>query len=92
MATNTVSAYSGYTFTIPEKLTFCMTTSFETNRSYNYGPAVTVEIGDRRISITYDDLLDLSDEIQKMIFEKEPPFISKLVATQDITKVRNFKI
>jgi hypothetical protein len=67
MATNTVSAYSGYTFTIPEKLTFCMTTSFETNRSYNYGPAVTVEIGDRRISITYDDLLDLSDEIQKMI-------------------------
>lgn len=67
MATNTVSAYSGYTFTIPEKLTFNMTTSFETNRSYNYGPSIYVEIGDRRIGITYDDLLDLNDEIQKML-------------------------
>jgi len=67
MATNTVSAYSGYTFTIPEKLTLSMTTSFETNRTYNYGPSISLEIGDRRIGITYDDLLDLNDEIQKMI-------------------------
>jgi hypothetical protein len=67
MATNTVSAYSGYTFTLPDKLTLSMTTSFETNRSYNYGPSINFEIGDRRISISYDDLLDLNDEIQKML-------------------------
>lgn len=67
MATNTVSAYSGYTFTIPEKLIFSMTTSFETNRSYNYGPSITLEIFDKRVTLTFDDLLDLSDEIQKML-------------------------
>jgi len=67
MATNTISAYSGYTFTIPEKLILSMTTSFETNRSYNYGPSITIEVDGKRVSLTYDDLLDLSDEIQKML-------------------------
>jgi hypothetical protein len=67
MATNTISAYSGYTFTIPEKLILNMTTSFETNRSYNYGPSIILEVDGKRVSLTYDDLLDLSDEIQKML-------------------------
>jgi hypothetical protein len=68
MATNnTISAYSGYTFVIPEKLTLNMTTSFETGRSYNYGPSIYIEVDGKRIGITYDDLLDLSDEIQKML-------------------------
>jgi len=67
MATNTVSAYSGYTFTIPEKLTLNMTTSFETNRSYNYGPSIYIEVDGKRIGLTYDNLVDLSDEIDKML-------------------------
>ena len=68
MATNnTISAYSGYTFVIPEKLTLSMTTSFETGRSYNYGPSIYIEVDGKRISLTYDDLLDLNDEIQKML-------------------------
>lgn len=67
MATNTVSAYSGYTFTIPEKLTLNMTTSFETNRSYNYGPSIYIEVDGKRIALTYDNLLDLNDEIEKML-------------------------
>jgi len=68
MATNnTISAYSGYTFTIPEKLILSMTTSFETNRSYNYGPSIYIEVDGKRIGLTYDDLVDLSDEIEKML-------------------------
>lgn len=67
MATNTISAYSGYTFTIPEKMTFNMTTSFETNRSYNYGPSITIEVDGKRVILSYDDLLELSDELQKML-------------------------
>jgi hypothetical protein len=68
MATNnSVSAYSGYTFTIPEKLTLNMTTSFETNRSYNYGPSIYIEVDGKRIGLTYDNLVDLSDEIEKML-------------------------
>jgi len=68
MATNnTISAYSGYTFVIPEKLTLSMTTSFETGRSYNYGPSIYIEVDGKRINITYNDLLDLNDEIEKML-------------------------
>ena len=68
MATNnTISAYSGYTFTIPEKITLNMTTSFETNRSYNYGPSIYIEVDGKRIGLTYDNLVDLSDEIDKML-------------------------
>lgn len=68
MATNnSVSAYSGYTFVIPEKLTLSMTTSFETGRDYNYGPSITMEVDGKRIGLTYDNLLDLNDEIEKML-------------------------
>jgi hypothetical protein len=68
MATNnSISAYSGYTFVIPEKFTLSMTTSFETGRSYNYGPSIYFEVDGKRIGLTYDDLLDLNDEIEKML-------------------------
>lgn len=65
--TNRLSAYSGYVFSIPDKITVSMTTSFETGRSYNYGPAITLETRDGKIALNYDDLLDLSDEIEKML-------------------------
>jgi len=65
--TNRLSAYSGYVFSIPDKITVSMTTSFETGRSYNYGPAITIEVDGNRVGLTYDNLLDLNDEIEKML-------------------------
>jgi hypothetical protein len=67
MSTNILSAYSGYVFTISDKLKISFHSSYNSGDKYNCSNCFNIKVNDHEIPLTINEAETLADHLRKMI-------------------------